>query len=88
MVKHILHSSHCLEYLLSKSFLNNSLKKLLIFVTQTNTGPLVKRVPQEQMVGVKSYPFHQLDENVYSVVLSLHHHHSQGYTIDTSSQKK
>ena len=28
----------------------------MTFVTQTNTGTIVKRFPQEQMVGVRSYP--------------------------------
>ena len=32
----------------------------MIFVTQTKTGAMVKRVPQEQMVGVKSYPSREL----------------------------
>ena len=32
----------------------------MIFVTQTKIGTMVKRVPQEQMVGVRSYPFREL----------------------------
>ena len=31
-----------------------------IFVTQTNTGTMVKCVPQKQMVGVRSYPSREL----------------------------
>ena len=34
--------------------------KLIIFVTQTNIGTVVKRVPQEQMIGVRSYPSREL----------------------------
>ena len=30
------------------------------FVTQTKTDTMVKRVPQEQMVGVRSYPSREL----------------------------
>ena len=32
----------------------------MIFVTQTNPGTLVKSVPQEQMVGIRSYPSREL----------------------------
>ena len=28
---------------------------LMIFITQTNTGIMVKRVPQEQIIDIKSY---------------------------------
>ena len=32
------------------------IKLLMIFITQTNTGTIVKHVPQEQMVGIRSFP--------------------------------
>ena len=32
----------------------------MIFLTQTNIGTMVKRVPQEQMVDIRSYPSREL----------------------------
>ena len=39
----------------------------MIFVTQTKTGTMVKRVPQEQMVGVRSYPSRELFPPLFRV---------------------
>ena len=39
----------------------------MIFVTQTNTGTMMKRVPQEQMVGVRSYPSRELISSLFRV---------------------
>ena len=39
----------------------------MIFVTQTKTGTMVKRVPQEQMVGVRSYPSGELFSPLFRV---------------------
>ena len=33
---------------------------LMIFVTQTNTSTMVEHDPQEQMVGIRSYPSGEL----------------------------
>ena len=41
--------------------------KQIIFVTQTNIGTVVKRVPQEQMVGVRSYPSRKLLSALFRV---------------------
>ena len=40
---------------------------LIIFVTQTKTGTMVKHVPQEQMVGVRSYPSRELFSPLFRV---------------------
>ena len=39
----------------------------MIFVTQTNTGTMMKCVPQEQMVGVRSYPSRELISSLFRV---------------------
>ena len=33
---------------------------MMILVTQTNAGTIVKHVPQEEMVGIRSYPPREL----------------------------
>ena len=40
---------------------------VMIFVTQTNTGTMMKCVPQEQMVGVRSYPSRELISSLFRV---------------------
>ena len=40
---------------------------MMIFVTQTKTGTMVKRVPQEQMVGVRSYRSRELFSPLFRV---------------------
>ena len=40
---------------------------MMIFVTQSKTGTMVKRVPQEQMVGVRSYPSRELFSPLFRV---------------------
>ena len=39
----------------------------MIFVTQTKTGTMAKRVPQDQMVGVRSYPSRELFSPLFRV---------------------
>ena len=39
----------------------------MIFVTQTKPGTLVKRVPQEQMVGIRAYPSREIFSPLFSV---------------------
>ena len=38
-----------------------------IFVTQTKTGTMAKHVPQEQMVGIRSYPSRELFSPLFRV---------------------
>ena len=40
-------------------------QNILSFVTPTNTGTMVKHVPQKQMVGIRSYPSKELLSPLY-----------------------
>ena len=49
--------------------MNQGIKSLLliIFVTQNNTGTMMKRVPQEQTIDVRSYPSRELFSPLFRV---------------------
>ena len=50
------------EYLKSSNYLG-----MMIFVTETKTGTMVKHVPQEQMVDFRSYPSRELFSPLFRV---------------------
>ena len=63
----------------------------MIFVTQTNTGTMVKHVSQKQMVSVRSYPSRELFSplfrvcyvNVINTFLYINKQVAKGLTLKT-----